>query len=135
MHVTAPAPLATATVATNSGPVTVVCEPVNEWLAITPGFGMDPEGKTWLTGTFYVTHLPTGTRLAGGDEGVCVNCCRKASLELAAMSADWTALTTDNSIEWANALPDDAKAALTGARDVSWTCDTEYCDDPTAEEV
>jgi hypothetical protein len=114
--------LATVTVTTSDGPVVVACEPVGEWLAITPTFGMNTLGGTYLGGDFTITHIPTGLRLAEGSS--CIECCRHAGRLLAGLAVDWATLTANNASQWANALDADARQALAAARAVGWACDT-----------
>jgi hypothetical protein len=122
----APAALAVATISTDSGDVTVPCEPVNEWIAITPVFGMDHEGRSWLDGRFIVTHLPTGMSLVEGPG--CINCCRNAGRALAATSVDWSVLTRENSAEISKSWPAEVRLVIAEARAVEWVCDAEYCE-------
>jgi len=122
---TPPAPLAFTTVSTSNGDVTVPCEPINDWLAITPVFSMDAGGKTWLNGGFTVTHRPTGLIVADGPG--CIECCRAAGKELASLDVDWATLNAGNGREWAAALSDGTKRRLGNARAVDWSCDADYC--------
>src|SRR5262249_27785047 len=75
---------ATVPVTTSDGRVVVACEPVSEWLAITPTFGMNTGGETYLGGNFTITHIPTGLRLSAVGIG-CINCCRNAGRRLAGL--------------------------------------------------
>ncbi|TBL29076.1 hypothetical protein EYA84_25330 [Verrucosispora sp. SN26_14.1] len=128
----APAPLATATVTTDSGPIVLPCEPISEWLAITPVVGMDKDGKTWFDGGFTITHLPTG--LAFGEGPACINCCRSSGQKFAAMDTDWSALTAATASEWAAGLSDADRETLMLYRPLEWRCDAELCDAPEATE-
>jgi len=129
----APAPLATAAVYTNSGTVVVPCEPINEWLAITPVFSMDMDGKTWLDGTFSITHLPTGQAFSEGSG--CINCCRRAAAGLLALDADWSLLPGTNGAEFVASLDEHQKFELSTLRELDWSCDADYCDEPDDEEA
>ncbi len=122
----APADLATVTITTDSGKVTTPCEPINDYLAITPAFGMDTDGKTWLLGGFTITHRVTGTSIAEGMG--CVECCRWAGKEMAALEADWSTLTSDNGKGWFAAIPEAAQRRFMEVRAVEWMCDAETCD-------
>lgn len=128
MTITNPAPKAFAlvTVTTDSGDLTMPCEPINEWLAITPSFGMDEDGNSHLHGAFTVMHRPTGRNVVEGEG--CIECCRSAGKALAALDADWSTLTPANSVEWSAALSDDTKVAFTAARSVGWLCDAKDCE-------
>lgn len=101
---TALKPIPTATITLVGGDVTttlvVPCEPINEWLAVTPHIDGENGG---LYGTFAVTHLPTGLR-ASGD--ACIECARAAGRALAALPVDWSTVTRDGFKEWMQALPD-----------------------------
>jgi hypothetical protein len=121
-----PKPLAMATLDTNSGPVTLPCEPVNEWLAIVPHVFMDEDGKTWLGGDFTVVHLPSQLEIVEGAG--CIHCCRRAGRLLADAAVDWSTLTADNSRDWSTGLGEDTKMALAVARAVEWGCDAELCE-------
>lgn len=131
MPVTHPAPAALhkATLDTVSGPVEVICEQINEWLGITPVFGMDNDGKTWLMGTFTVQHHPSGRPV--GDP-VCVNCCRRAGQALAALPVDWSALSATNGSAWVAALDEATRRAFAEARPTAWGCAASYCPEPAA---
>lgn len=122
----APKPLATVVVNTNSGPVTVPCEPINDWLAITPMFGMDRDGNTNLDGGFTVTHRQTGLALAEGPG--CIECCRWSGRMLANTGIDWSALTSENSLEFSVGWSTEDKTAVAVARALEWGCDAEVCE-------
>lgn len=126
----APRALAFVDIDTDSGAVRLICEPINEWLAITPFFGMDSDGKTWLDGTFTVTHIPTGRNIVDGSG--CIACCRHAGKVLSALAADWSTLTSTNGTEWSANLDEATQRAFAEARPVEWACDAEYCDDDEA---
>lgn len=130
MTTTAPAELAMCKISTNSGDTLVPCEPINEWLAITPDFGMDKDGKTSLSGAFAVTFRPSGTRLSEGAG--CIECCRSAGKALAALDVNWSTLTADTGAEWLAALPAETQHALAEARTVEWLCDAELCETESA---
>jgi hypothetical protein len=125
-----PAALATAMLATNSGTVTVVCEPINKWLAITPVLAMDEDGKTWFDGGFSITHVPTGTEFADGP--ACISCCRNVGRELTSLDVDWSGLGSVNSQAWVDSLSSEVRMAIAMARALNWRCDAEYCRDAAA---
>lgn len=122
-----PKPLSVATISTDSGTVTVPCEPVNEWLAITPVFGMDRDGNTFLEGTFTITHQPTGIKLADGCG--CIVCARNAGKAIAELGIDWSGLGMDHDANtaWFAGLPEETKRDFQMVRDVEWLCDANYC--------
>jgi hypothetical protein len=122
----APAPLATCTVSTDSGDIVVPCEPINEWLAITPEFAMDDDGNTLLTGRFNLTHRPTG--LEFGDGSGCAQCVRSAGQWLATLNLDWSALRPDSNAEWLAGLSQEQRFELGDARAINWSCDAEDCE-------
>jgi hypothetical protein len=122
----APKPLAICTVTTDSGSVTLPCEPINEWLAITPVFGMDDDGNSALDGGFTITHRPTGGNIVEGPG--CIECCRSAGKVLDGLGIDWAGLTKETSNAWAAALPDDVKRKFAEARAVAWSCDSYTCE-------
>lgn len=122
---TPPAPLATVTVTTNSGPVTVPCEPVTDQIVITPVFEMDDQGKTCLTGDFTVTHRSSGRTIADGSG--CIECCRWSARMLASTSIDWSLLTPDNTAEISRGWSVEDKTTVSHARALSWICDAECC--------
>lgn len=125
----APAPIAVATITTDSGNLTVPCEPINDWLAITPAFGMDDEGKSWLDGGFTITHLGTGRAVSDG--AACINCCRASGKKLASLAtADWSALTEDNATDWLARLSDEDRSTFGLYRALEWGCDADLCDAP-----
>lgn len=129
MTITKPAPaqLTTVTLTTNSGDVTIPCEPINDWLAITPVFAMDAETyATFYDGTFAITHRPTGALFSEGAG--CIECCRAAGRLMTALDVDWSALTGDNGRGWWAALPESIQLDLSTIRAVEWACDAEYCD-------
>lgn len=74
-------------------------------------------------GTFTVTHRATGRAVV--DEGCCIECARTAGRQIAALNLDWSAVTADNSTDWANGLSEETKAALVRARSI-W-CEAEFC--------
>lgn len=127
----APKPLAMATITTDQGSVLVPCEPINEWLAITPEFYMDDQGKTWLDGTFQITHLPTG--MAFSTESGCIACARNAGRSLVALDLDWPTLNAATSTEereaWSAALTDKQRLVLSTVRNLDFMCDADYCDE------
>jgi hypothetical protein len=127
----APRPFATVVINTNSGPVAVPCEPINDWLAITPMFGMDADGNTNLVGGFTVTHRPTGMWLAEGPG--CIECCRWSGRMLASTGIDWSALTSENSLEFSTGWSVEDTTAVAVARALEWGCDAEVCDRPSDE--
>lgn len=127
----APAPFAMTTVHTDSGNLTTPCEPVNEWLAITPEIGMEEDGTSRLIGAFVVTHRPTGTVLTEG--GGCIECARLAGRELAALDVDWSTLTSDYAEAWFAELPQDVKYRFWEVRPVEWACDAEPCEHEDSE--
>lgn len=124
----APAPISIATIFTDGGNFQTPCEPINEWLAITAVLGMDADGKTWLTGTFVITHLPSGRAFT---EEACINCCRNAGRRLNREGIDWTALKGfgQDAQPWVDALTDKQRKAIGDARSIDFTCDAEYCDE------
>lgn len=122
----APAPLAMCTISTDSGPTTIVCEPISDSIVITPAFGMDDEGKTWLLGGFVLTHVPTGGSISEGQG--CIECCRANGRALAALPVDWSALTKTNAADWSAGWPDDLKSKFSDYRAVEWGCDAENCE-------
>jgi hypothetical protein len=124
----APAEFPTVTIATDSGTLTVPCEPINEWLAITPGTGTDDEGNSRLVGGFTITHVPTGMNTCEGF--ACINCCRGAGEKFAALHADWSSLTAENSIEWFAALSEQDRDTFGLYRGLEWGCDAELCEIP-----
>jgi hypothetical protein len=121
----APAEFPTVTIATDSGTLTVPCETINEWLAITPVTGTDDEGKSRLVGGFTITHIPTGMDICEGC--ACINCCRRAGKKFSAMHADWSSLTAENSSEWSAALSERDRHAFGLYRALEWGCDAELC--------
>ncbi|WP_433651062.1 hypothetical protein ACQP2C_00015 [Micromonospora zamorensis] len=122
----------TATIVTDKGTLTVPCEPINDWLAITPVTGLTDDGQPVLGGTFTVTHLPTGTTLGDGD--ACINCCRASGRKFASLTtADWSALNADNAADWLAALSHDDRQAFGLYRALEWGCDAEYCDIPVED--
>jgi hypothetical protein len=121
----APKPFPVAVLSTDSGPLTVPCEPVNDSLAITAEFAMDESGAGFLLGTFLVTHLGTGRSVTDGG---CVECARRAGKALAALPVDWSTLTQANVDEWTAGVPDEAKRELAIIGEVAWACDAEYCE-------
>lgn len=123
----APADFALVTIVTDSGTLTVPCEPINDWLAITPAFGMDQDGRSLLVGAFTLTSRTTGT--AVGDGAACINCCRAAGEKLANLpSADWSALNADNAAAWLAALDPEDQATFHLYRALEWGCAAEYCE-------
>ena len=118
----APAPLAFTMVRTDSGEVSLPCEPINEWLAITPVVGMDVDGKTWLIGTFMVTHRPTGTALLFSSG--CIYCCRQSAEVFARF--DWSSTADEGGVEAMVAAFDDEQRRVFSLAMNVW-CDTEYC--------
>jgi hypothetical protein len=120
----APAPLAFCRIATDSGDVTVICEPVTDELAITPTFGMDNEGRTLLTGHFTLTHRITGQSVSDGDG--CIHCCRAVAGEIAAMGLDWVAAAWDGAA-FVAALTQDQRRHLATVSALEWMCDQEPC--------
>ncbi|MFB6392568.1 hypothetical protein [Polymorphospora lycopeni] len=123
-----PKPFALATLTTDSGNLTLPCEPITEHIVITPSIGMDEHGNSLLMGTFQVTHQPSGLNM--GDGSGCINCCRRAGRALAALSVDWSQITVENSRELSAAWSDEVKMSVAVARTVEWGCDTDYCDYP-----
>lgn len=121
----APKPLAMVTVHTDSGDVAVPCEPIGDRLAITPAFGMDGDGNTFLAGGFTVTHVPTGNDLVDGPG--CIECCRRSAKALIATGVDWGLLTRDNAEEIARSWSPEVREAVTLARLVEFCCDAEDC--------
>lgn len=127
----APAPFPYTTIATDSGQLTIPCEPINEWIAITPVLGMDKDGNAFL-GTFTITHRPTGSTLGDGD--ACINCCRASGRKFASLpSADWSALTADNAAEWLASLTEEDRQTFHLYRALEWGCDAEYCEVPAEQ--
>ena len=120
----APKPMPVVTVATDSGNLVVPCEPINEYLAITPAFCMDQDGNGLLDGGFAITHTPTGAAITDGTG--CIECARAAGKRLAAL--DWSAVTQDNTEEWAGRLSDEDRQTLLHYRALEWGCDAEYCE-------
>lgn len=130
----APKPLAMVTVHTDSGDVAVPCEPVGDWLAITPAFGMDEDGNTFLQGGFTITHVPTGNDLSDGPG--CIECCRRAAKALIETGVDWGALTGDDYGQATfESWSPEVREAVTLARLVEFCCDAEGCEpgEETAE--
>jgi hypothetical protein len=122
----APNPIAFCAVTTDSGPVTVICEPVNDTIVITPTFGMDENGNTHLRGDFVVTHRPTGRHLSDGSG--CINCCRSAAHALIATGIDWAAVTADTLDAVVASWTIEQKTRVAAARTVAWSCDAEVCE-------
>lgn len=130
----APAPLATCTITTDSGPVVVPCEPISDALAITPAFGMDEHGKTMLGGNFLITHLPSGRHISDGPG--CINCCRSAGRALMELGIDWSAADAENIDALIKSWSPELLRAVAEARTVAWSCDADYCAPwPSAEQV
>ncbi|MDH6460152.1 hypothetical protein M2302_000303 [Micromonospora sp. A200] len=128
-QITTPAPFPFATITTDSGTLTVPCEPINDWLAITPATGKTDDGRPVLGGTFTITHLATGATIADGD--ACINCCRASGRKLASLqTADWSALTANNAADWFAGLSEDDRHTLSLYRALEWGCDAEYCEIP-----
>jgi hypothetical protein len=121
----APAPFATCEISTDSGTITVPCEPIGNGMVITPTFGMDEDGKSLLGGDFIITHEPTGTILSDGPG--CIECCRSAGKAILATGIDFAELDRTNSAEVAASWSDDVRMAFSEARQVSWSCDAENC--------
>lgn len=123
---TKPAPFVYMTVHTECGPIEVPCEPIDDWLAITPTVGMDDAGNSILVGDFTIAHRPTGRMVSEGPG--CIECCRYAGRKLAELGVDWSALVVDNSREWAAGLTTEQQQQLAEHRAVAWRCDAEPCD-------
>lgn len=67
--------------------VPVICEPVGDHLAVTPGI-IRKEDALVLAGDFVVTHRPTGRRI--GRWGVCHTCALQLARGLATLdTVDW----------------------------------------------
>lgn len=115
-----------ARIVTGDGEVSVPCEPINEWLAITAVFGMDAEGKTGLDGRFSIVHLPTGKQFSDGL--ACLTCCQNAGKAITAMDIDWAAFRVGHEAEWVEALGEETRSALGIARSVEWGCNAEDCE-------
>lgn len=118
----------TVTIHTSDGDLTVPCEPVGEYLAITPGFQMygDADGfQASLPGTFEVHLRKTGRPLT--ESGGCIVCARQYAKVLAESPIDWS--TSDDEITTqAAALPDEIRIELARGRDLAFRCDSEWCD-------
>ncbi|MEU8371175.1 hypothetical protein [Micromonospora tulbaghiae] len=122
----------TATIVTDEGTVIVPCEPINDWLAITPATGRTDDGRYVLGGTFTITHLPTGATIADGD--ACINCCRASARKIGSLAtADWSTLTADNTSEWSAALSEQDRETLALYRALEWGCDADLCQWPTED--
>lgn len=125
-----PPPFPTVTVHTSDGDVTMPCEPVGEHLAITATFLM-LEGETpgtfevSLPGTFDVRLRSTGVALT--ETGGCIACARRYARLLIESPVDWSA-TEKQITEQAMALPEQQRSELASGRDMSWSCDAEWCD-------
>lgn len=117
----------TVEVLTVSGTVTVICELVNEYLAITPAFGMGEDRVPFLEGGFSITHRQTGIAVADGAS--CLGCARAASQKLAVISG-WDTLTKDNGRAWAKALSPEDHETLMLFRGLEWGCDADWCSSP-----
>lgn len=122
----APAPFATCDIATDSGTITVPCEPVGNGIVITPVFGMDDDGNSLLGGDFILTHEATGTMLSDG--GGCIECCRSAGKAILETGIDFSQIDRTNSAEVAAAWSDGVRQAFSEARMVNWSCDADLCD-------
>jgi hypothetical protein len=122
----APAPFATCQIATDSGTITVPCEPIGGGVVITPVFGMGTDGQSLLGGDFILTHEPTGTMLSDGPG--CIECCRSAGKALVATGVDWLQFTRANSAEITASWSGEVRKAVAEARTVNWSCDAENCD-------
>jgi hypothetical protein len=119
----------TITIHTPDGDVTMPCEPVGEYLAIVATIGMadgDTPGtfKAILPGTFDVVIRATGLALGTGG---CIACARGYGEVLAVLpGVDWSA-GEDRIREQIAALPEESRRELSGGADLSWGCDTEWC--------
>lgn len=128
MTITNPAPktFACCTITTDSGTLTVPCEPINDHLAITPVFGMDADGSSLLGGDFIITHRATGMAVSDGPG--CLECCRGAGRALVETGVDWGALNRDNVGNISQSWSDELRQRVAEARTVNWSCDAEYCE-------
>jgi hypothetical protein len=122
----APKPFATIEVFTDSGKVTVPCEPVGNGIVITPSFGMDDDGNSLLLGAFQLTHEKTGLMLSEG--GGCITCCRSAGKAMLATGVDFSQIGRDNGAEVAASWDEVVRYVVAEARAVEWACDADYCD-------
>lgn len=106
--------------------VKVPCEPLNEWLGITPHFGVDENRQITLDGRFTITHIPTGWSLPDGS--ACYSCCRYYGMKIAALGLDWSTVTPDNAKAWRLTLSVHEQEVIVLAHGLAWRCDAEECE-------
>lgn len=87
-----------------SGPLTVPCQPLNDWLAITPSVAAgEPDDMPVFTGGFQVTHRPTGwafSAIAG-----CLNCARAVGKRLGEIGEELTLVVNTAGVEIERVAP------------------------------
>lgn len=120
-----PSAFPTVTIHTVDGDVTMPCEPVGEYLAIVATIGMTEDFKAALTGTFDVVIRHTGGALAAGG---CIACARRHARMLAELEGvSWSADQDELKQQLAQ-IPEDKRQEIAAGTDLSWGCDTEWCD-------
>lgn len=104
------------------------CEPINEWLCITPEFGGTKHGQLLFSGAFKVTHIPSGQSASTGAG--CIECARYAGQMLAKL--DWpNAPESTSEAEyraWFKRHPAELVKDVGAARELTWFCDAEECE-------
>lgn len=88
----------TVVIKTHLGDMQLPCEPIGEYLAITPEVAYGTSGAARITGGWAITHLPTGWAVVRGAG--CIRHARRAARRLAEL-VDWRTVTTmDASRDW-----------------------------------
>lgn len=108
--------------------VQTACEPINEWLCITPYVAAyEEDGDLVLSGRFAVTHIPSGMTASRGSG--CIECARYVGRALAEL--DWPNAPAEvNSAAYTAWLDGHAPELVDRVRtvlDLSWLCDAEDC--------
>lgn len=127
--------LTTCVVQLTTGAITVTCEKLNDWLAITPAVGrLNDAGDAGFFGGYVLTHIPTGVMFSDG--AACLTCCRSGAEVILSLDIDMSEVTKDNVKTYLEDLPTETRRRLLDAKMIAWACDSlDYCEPWATSEV